>query len=247
MSSWSQKFYRRWQIFWLQRGGVGSLQRIATRLGSVGVLPFRGRYLLADLTPKGYVAPDAEIIGLNLQLGANVYIGEGALFAKWEGTGNVKLGARVHINRECSLELFTGGQIEIGDDAKVQARCLFVAAVQPIRIGRRVQIAPYCTFFSYDHQAVAGRAIYEQPLCSKGPIVIEEDAWLGVGATVLCGVTIGKGAVVGAGAVVTRDVPAGAIAIGNAARVVKYRDGTGAPVGDRAKSAGFDQRTSTNT
>ena len=62
-----------------------------------------------------------------------------------------------------------------------------------------------------------------QPLASKGPIVIEDDAWLGLGVIVLDGVTIGRGAVIGAGAVVTGDVPPYAIAVGVPARVVGSR------------------------
>ena len=54
--------------------------------------------------------------------------------------------------------------------------------------------------------------IWAQGLRSKGPIVVKDDAWLGVGVHVLEGVTIGQGAVIGAGAVVTQDVPAYAIA-----------------------------------
>jgi acetyltransferase-like isoleucine patch superfamily enzyme len=53
------------------------------------------------------------------------------------------------------------------------------------------------------------------------PVVIEEDAWIGAGAIVLRGVTIGKGAIVGAGAVVTKDVPAGCIVAGNPAKIVR--------------------------
>lgn len=53
------------------------------------------------------------------------------------------------------------------------------------------------------------------------PVVIEEDAWIGAGAIVLRGVTIGKGAIVGAGSVVTKDVPAGCIVAGNPAKIVR--------------------------
>lgn len=58
---------------------------------------------------------------------------------------------------------------------------------------------------------------------SRGDIRIEDDVWIGFGATVLSGVTIGHGAVIGAMSLVTRDIPAFAIAVGNPAKVVRYR------------------------
>ena len=70
-----------------------------------------------------------------------------------------------------------------------------------------------------------GHAIREQPLVSKGDIVIEDDVWLGYGVIVLNGVHIGSGAVIGAGSVVTRDIPPNAIAMGIPARVVNTRSG----------------------
>jgi acetyltransferase-like isoleucine patch superfamily enzyme len=65
----------------------------------------------------------------------------------------------------------------------------------------------------------------EQGLYSNGPVVIEDDVWLGAGAIVLDGVRIGKGCIVGAGAVVTKDLPDYAIAIGVPAKVTKMRAG----------------------
>jgi maltose O-acetyltransferase len=53
------------------------------------------------------------------------------------------------------------------------------------------------------------------------PIVIGDNVWLGGGAIVLAGVTIGADSVVGAGAVVTRDVPPGVVVVGNPARVLR--------------------------
>lgn len=58
---------------------------------------------------------------------------------------------------------------------------------------------------------------------SKGNIIIEDDVWVGYGATILSGVKIGQGAVIAACAVVTTDIPAYAIAGGNPARIIKYR------------------------
>lgn len=58
---------------------------------------------------------------------------------------------------------------------------------------------------------------------SKGPITIEDDVYIGHGALILSGVTIGKGAVIGAGSVVAKDIPSYAIAVGNPCVVKKYR------------------------
>jgi acetyltransferase-like isoleucine patch superfamily enzyme/glycosyltransferase involved in cell wall biosynthesis len=58
---------------------------------------------------------------------------------------------------------------------------------------------------------------------TKGPIVIQDDVWIGTGATILSGVTVGKGAIVAAEAVVTKSVPPYAVVGGSPARVLKYR------------------------
>ena len=55
------------------------------------------------------------------------------------------------------------------------------------------------------------------------PVAIGSDVWIGYGAIVLSGVSIGDSSVIGAGAVVTRDVPANSIAVGNPARVIGSR------------------------
>ncbi|VVS91972.1 DapH/DapD/GlmU-related protein [Desulfoluna spongiiphila] len=57
----------------------------------------------------------------------------------------------------------------------------------------------------------------------QGAITIEDDVWIGAGAIILAGVTVGKGCVIGAGSVVTKDVPEYCVAAGNPARVVKQR------------------------
>lgn len=64
---------------------------------------------------------------------------------------------------------------------------------------------------------------YVRPLPKSGPIVIGHDVWIGLGATLLTGITIGHGAVIAGGAVVTRDVPPYAIMGGVPARLIRYR------------------------
>ncbi len=67
----------------------------------------------------------------------------------------------------------------------------------------------------------------KQPLnvdvTSRGPVEIGHDVWIGANAIILSGVSIGSGAVIGAGAIVTKDIPPYAIAVGNPARVIRYR------------------------
>lgn len=57
----------------------------------------------------------------------------------------------------------------------------------------------------------------------KGTIRVEDDVWIGAGATILSGVTIGRGSVIGAGSVVVRDIPPYSVAVGIPCRVIRSR------------------------
>ncbi|MCD8127208.1 MAG: sugar O-acetyltransferase, partial [Clostridiales bacterium] len=67
------------------------------------------------------------------------------------------------------------------------------------------------------------------------PVHIGRNCWLGAGVVVLPGVTIGDNTVVGAGSVVTKDLPAGVVAVGNPCRVLR-------PIGERDKAFYFKDR-----
>lgn len=91
--------------------------------------------------------------------------------------------------------------------------------VAPITIGADVQIGPNVQLLTPTHPLDPEQR--RAKLEAAEPIVIEDNVWLGGGAIVLAGVTIGANSVIGAGAVVTRDVPRDVVAVGTPAKVVR--------------------------
>jgi maltose O-acetyltransferase len=111
-----------------------------------------------------------------------------------------------------------GWNISVGASTFVNYGCV-VLDVVPVRIGAHCQLASGVQLLAATHpldpeQRSAGWEYGE-------PITIGDNVWLGGGVIVCPGVTIGDDTVVGAGAVVTRDLPAGVVAVGNPARVVR--------------------------
>jgi maltose O-acetyltransferase len=111
-----------------------------------------------------------------------------------------------------------GSQLHVGTGTFINADFLTLGGGE-IRIGNNVLIGPSVRLYTPTHalDIVERRAGYEYVL----PITIEDDVWLGGNVVVCPGVTIGAGSIVGAGSVVTKDIPAGVIAVGNPARVVR--------------------------
>lgn len=208
----------------MQRAGLSRSGRLATRLAALLAEPYKRRVALAHRYPQGFIAPSAAVAAGDVRLGPHVFIGDRVVIYRKPEGGPIEIGERAEIHSDTIIEIGLGGSLTIGSRTGIQPRCQFCSFVEPIRIGRGVQIAAGCAFYSYDHGIEPGELIMDQPLTSKGPIIIEDDAWLGYGAIVLSGVRIGKGAVVGAGAVVTQSIPDGAIAVGVPARVVKMRE-----------------------
>lgn len=145
-------------------------------------------------------------------------------------SSRIVLGARVVCRGLLRVENFGTGRIKIGDDCYLGDDCLFSSA-SGITVGDGVMIAHGVQVFDNDSHPIdpsARAADFASVLAqgtrgeiASGEIRIESRTWIGFGVIILKGVTIGKGAVVAAGSVVTQDVPAGAIAAGNPARVVK--------------------------
>ncbi len=220
---WQRFLLRRWTLFWLGLSGMGFKGRLAGRLATIFVPPFKERMHLAKMNPRGFVEPSARICHSDLKLGKKCFIGERVVIYNRKHGGPVRLGDNVSIYQDVVLETGRSGSIVIEERASVHPGCYLSAFVSSIHIGKGVMLAPQCALYSHSHGTGPDRPIREQPLVSKGPIVIEDEAWLGVKAVVLSGVTVGEGAVVAAGAVVTRDVPAGAIVAGNPAKIIRMR------------------------
>ncbi|WP_289735935.1 DapH/DapD/GlmU-related protein [Paramuribaculum intestinale] len=112
-----------------------------------------------------------------------------------------------------------------------------LTAVRPhlVKIGRNVVVMPGCLMMSAggitidDGAMIAANVqlisnnhdLYERQIITCKPVHIGKNAWIGAGATVLPGVTIGDNAVVGAASVVTKDVAADTIVAGNPAKFIK--------------------------
>ncbi|HEX2210378.1 MAG TPA: sugar O-acetyltransferase [Longimicrobium sp.] len=110
--------------------------------------------------------------------------------------GNIHLGARVFFNFNCVV--LDVARVTIGSDTKFGPAVQIYTATHPLHFQER-------------------RAGLE----AGKPVTIGSDVWVGGGAIILPGVTIGHRSVIGAGSVVTRDVPDGVFAAGNPCRVVR--------------------------
>lgn len=116
-----------------------------------------------------------------------------------------------------------GGFIRIGSKSVLGEEITF-STYEEISIGRECIIADRVMFIDFDHiVADPEQAIRKQGLYSK-PVRVGNNVWIGYGACILRGVTIGDGAVVGTNAVVTKDVPANAIVGGIPAKVLRMRE-----------------------
>jgi acetyltransferase-like isoleucine patch superfamily enzyme len=146
-------------------------------------------------------------------------------------SGKIVIGANTHVLGDLST-FAHGGEIRIGQWCYI-GEASRIWSASSIELGDRVLVSHSVNIFdSLTHpiQAAARheqvKQIFEQghPLelsLGESPVRIHDDAWIGAGAMVLRGVTVGKGGIVAAGAVVTKDVPPYSIVAGNPAALVR--------------------------
>lgn len=212
-----------WARFWMRFAGTGRAGRLAAWVAGWLYAPYKARHQLAAMSPAGYIAFGARLYHPALKMGRHVFLGDRVVIFDKGGSGEFAIGDHVAINRDTIIEGGSGGRLSIGDGTTIQPGCVLAVYAGDLELGREVQIAPRCAFYPYNHGMSLETPMKQQPLFSRGGIHIEDDVWLGYGVVVLDGVRIGKGSVVGAGSVVTRDIPAGVVAAGVPAKVIKER------------------------
>jgi acetyltransferase-like isoleucine patch superfamily enzyme len=172
--------------------------------------------------------------------------------------GNVRLGRNVYLDRGVYLHALPGG-IAVGDHTFVMHHTMLhvfnfrdlpqagisigkncfigefnvVRGQGGVRIGDDVYTGPMVQMVAVNHvYDDPARPIRQQGITARG-IVVEDDVWIGAGAVLLDGATVGRGSVIGAGAVVAGDIPAYSVAVGAPARPVKDRRQAGTDAGLR--------------
>lgn len=129
----------------------------------------------------------------------------------------------LHAFEEVLGDTFTP-EIKIGNHVSIQHDC-HIGAINKITIGNNVLMASKVYISDHFHGEITKEALLLPPslrkLYSKGPVIIEDNVWLGEGVVVLPGVTIGENSIIGANAVVTKSIPRNCVAAGNPARIVR--------------------------
>lgn len=201
-----------------------------------------------------FVAPMPGALGLFLRQVffplAFQRVGKGSAFGRnitLRSPGRISIGERVVVDNDCMLDAKDSGEegISIGDDVLIARETTLIGKGAPIEIGAKSSIGAKCWLTSTTglhigtSVLIAGQTsigggryrtddlskpIKEQELYSHGPIVIEDDVWIGSAAVIQDGVTIGRGSVIGSGAVVREDIPPYTVAVPHHRLVMLPRD-----------------------
>jgi acetyltransferase-like isoleucine patch superfamily enzyme len=178
---------------------VFSHWRSRWRLGRSAHVVVNGRLVVGRIDTKiGQIGQE----GIDRNV---IQLGEGAVF---NVNGTVVLGPGVRIL------LAPNAQLTVGDGTYVTGASTFVVRTQ-LEIGRRCAIAWDVLLMDTDFH------ILDNTKANSIGIAIGDDVWIGAGARILKGVTIGSGAVIAAGTVVTRNVAPRQLVAGNPARTVR--------------------------
>ncbi|HIF9257529.1 TPA: acyltransferase [Photobacterium damselae] len=119
------------------------------------------------------------------------------------------------------VEIYYNDGLKLGNDVRI-GYGTFIFAMGGVNIGDNCQISRYVTIYSANHDVNGTHIPYDDKYILKA-VSIGHSVWVGMHAKILPGVSIGDGAIIGMGSVITKDVPNGAIVVGNPQRIVGYR------------------------
>lgn len=146
----------------------------------------------------------------------------------------VKIGNNVKIGRRCVIEcwdkfqygadfdlnpfLEIGNTSAIGDESHISC-CRKMIIGNGVRMGRKIFITD--NNHGSSEREMLDMVPFHRPLTSSGPVVIDDNVWIGEKVSIMPNVHIGKGAIIAANAVVTKDVPPYAVVGGCPAKIIK--------------------------
>ena len=158
---------------------------------------------------EGKIISPHQLMGEKyISIGKGTTIHNDVILTAWDSYGEEKFSPIIQI----------GNNTNIGEHSHI-------TACDKIIIGNNVLTGRYVYISDNTHGDSSKEQIevppIERPLHSKGPVIIEDNVWIGERACILSGVHIGKGAIIAANAVVTHDVPAACIVGGVPAKILK--------------------------
>ncbi len=136
-------------------------------------------------------------------------------------TGRISFGRFTWIGSGTKIRCHEG-EVEIGSKTVLGQECT-ISAYKRVAIGEQCVIADRVMFIDFDHVVSESELPIRLQGIYKRDVVVGSNVWIGYGAQILRGATVGDNAIIGASSVVTRDIPANAVAVGSPARVVRMR------------------------
>jgi len=180
-----------------------------------------------DMLRPGYAALLVRLAWLKLRFGRRLQT-DGLCFVcpgvKLEiGRGaTLRIGRWAWIGHGCKIRVHEG-EVTIGAKTVIGQECT-ISAFQHVAIGRECIIADRAMMIDFDH----GVTEVERPIRLQGiykrDVEVGHNVWIGYGACILRGVTVGENSVIGTSAVLTRSFPANAVIAGVPARVIRMRE-----------------------
>jgi acetyltransferase-like isoleucine patch superfamily enzyme len=192
-------------------GGLPTLLRF---MAAHGMLNFKYTRLIVRLLRRKLW------LGKRLKLDGIAFIGPDVVLEVGK-TGCIEIGRWSWVGHRTKIRCHEG-VVSIGAKTVIGQECT-ISAYQHVKIGRECVIADRAMFIDFDHGVVE----VERPVRLQGiykrDVDVGNNVWIGYGACILRGVTIGDNAIIGTNSVVTKDVPANAVVAGLPAKIIRMR------------------------